>query len=116
MAGEEGDEGGVGAAVGGWGGEGEIERAVVEAGDGVAPGSGVDADGEGAAVGCVADGEVGQAYLVGLKKYGCECERSIRAKGPLLDQVSACELKLVLFKARTLAEVVKLCRFETDQG
>jgi len=47
--GEEGDEGGVGTAVGGWGGEGDLERVGVSAGDGVALGAGVNADGEDAA-------------------------------------------------------------------
>jgi len=51
VVGEEGDECGVGAAVRWWGGEGDFERAIVDAGDGVAAGAGVNADGEGAAVG-----------------------------------------------------------------
>jgi hypothetical protein len=51
--GQEGDEGFVGAAFYGWGGEGDFEGFGVYAGDGVFPCSGVDADGEGAAVGGV---------------------------------------------------------------
>ena len=47
--GEEGDERGVRAAVGGWGGEGDLEGVGVSAGDGVAFGAGMDADGEDAA-------------------------------------------------------------------
>ena len=57
LAGEEGDEGLVGAAIGGRRGEGDFERAVMDAGDGVTPRSGMDADGEGAAVGAIADCE-----------------------------------------------------------
>lgn len=59
FAGEEGDEGLVGAAIGGRRGEGDFERAIVDAGDGVAPRSGMDANGEGAAVRDVADCERG---------------------------------------------------------
>ena len=43
---EEVDEGLVGAAVDWWGGEGDFERVVVDAGDGVFAGSGMDANGE----------------------------------------------------------------------
>ena len=57
FAGEKGDEGLVGSAIGGRRGERDFERAVVDAGDGVAPRTGMDADGEGAAVGAVADCE-----------------------------------------------------------
>jgi hypothetical protein len=57
FAGEEGDERLVGSAIGGRRGEGDLERAVVDAGDGVAPRSGMHADGEGAAVGGVTDCE-----------------------------------------------------------
>ena len=57
LGGEEGDERLVGSAIGGRRGERNFERAVVDAGDGVTPCSGMHADGEGAAVGDVADCE-----------------------------------------------------------
>ena len=50
LAGEEGDEGLVGAAIGGRRGERDLECAVVDAVDGVAPRSGMHANGESAAV------------------------------------------------------------------
>ena len=46
VVGEKAEQGFVGAAVGGWGGERDFERAVMGAGDGVAAGAGVDAYGE----------------------------------------------------------------------
>jgi hypothetical protein len=48
--GEEGDEGLVGAAVHRWSGEDDLQSVGMEAGDGVTSGSGLNADGEGAAV------------------------------------------------------------------
>ena len=59
FAGEEGDESLVGAAIGGRRGERDFERAIVDAGDGVAPRSGMHTDGEGAAVGAIANCEGG---------------------------------------------------------
>lgn len=55
--GEEGDEGLVGAAIGGRSGQRYLQRAIVDAGDGVAPRPGMHADGKGAAVGDVANCE-----------------------------------------------------------
>lgn len=51
--GEEGDEGFVGATIDGWGCEGDLQCFGVDASDGVFACSGMDADGEGAAVGGV---------------------------------------------------------------
>ena len=63
---EEGDEGGVGVAVHRGGGERDLQGSVVEAGDGVAPSSGMDAQGQGAAFGMGA--EVG-----GFRGHGWIC-------------------------------------------
>jgi len=61
--GQEGDEGFVGAAIGGWGGEGDFDGSGVDAGDGVFAGAGMDADGEGAPAGQVAGEEgVGRGH------------------------------------------------------
>ena len=51
VLGEEGDKRGVGAAVGGWSGERYFQSAVVDAGDRVAPGAGVNSHVEDAAIG-----------------------------------------------------------------
>ena len=55
---EEGYEGFVGSAFYWWSGQGDFQGCVVNTGDGVFAGSGVDADIEGAAVGGVAEGRV----------------------------------------------------------
>lgn len=55
--GEEGNQRGVGAAVGGWGGEGDFESAIMRAGDGVASSAGMNAHVECAAADGGAQGE-----------------------------------------------------------
>jgi len=70
FAGKEGDEGLVGAAIGGRRGERDLKRAVVDASDGVAPRSGMHAEGKGAAAGDVADCEGGGHGQLSISKYG----------------------------------------------
>ena len=57
FSGEEGDERLIGPAIGGRSSERDLERAVVDAGDGIAPRTGMHAHGEGAAAGAIADCE-----------------------------------------------------------
>lgn len=75
LGGEEGDESLIGTAIGGRRGEGDLERAVVDAGDGVAPRSWMDADREGAAFGAIADCEVcDHKYVIRLRASNYEMQ------------------------------------------
>jgi len=78
FSGEEGDERLIGPAIGGRSSERDLECAVVDAGDGVAPRSWMDADGEGAAAGAIADCEGSGHGSVLSEKLGVAYRSSTR--------------------------------------